>query len=49
MTAQFLYADMKKEAWEFYDRIWEEMGYDYLRKLSFKREIETQIMKSGQY
>ena len=48
-TAQFLYADMKEEAWEFYDRIWNEMGYGYLRKLSFKREIETQIMKSGQY
>lgn len=49
VTAQFLYADMKKEAWEFYDRIWEEMGYDYFRKLSFKREIETKIMNSMQY
>ena len=49
VVAQFLYADMKKEAWEFYDRIWDEMDYGYLRKQSFKREIERQIMNSSQY
>ena len=49
VTTQFLYADMKKEAWEFYDRIWDEMGYGYLRKLSFKREIERQIFRSSSY
>ena len=48
-TAQFLYADMKEEAWEFYDKIWGEVDFGYFRKMSFKREIQEQIMKSQQY
>ena len=48
-TAQFLYAGMKEEAWEFYDRIWAEQEFGFFRKMSFKRELEAQIMKSQQY
>ena len=48
-TAEFLYAGMEKEAWQFFDQIWEEEDLGFIKKISFKRELEELIHLSRHY
>ena len=48
LTAEFLYAGMEKEAWQFFDQIWAEQDFK-IRKEEFKTEIKETVFGSEHY
>ena len=47
-TAEFLYAGMEEEAWQFFGQIWEEEDFE-ISKEEFKTELMEQVFGSEHY
>ena len=48
-TAEFLYAGMEKEGWQFFDQIWAEEDLGITKRVSFRSELEDLITGSRHY